>query len=72
MGLVCDREALHTGDHLPASSQGKTVNLLLGMGAGNGGRLRSTPYGSSGSTPYGRSSHHIFSREKREPVIRNG
>jgi hypothetical protein len=52
MGLVGDREALHTGDHLPASSQGKTVNLLLGMGAGNGGR----------SLPY------IFPRENCEPV----
>jgi len=47
--------------HLPASSQGKTVNLLLGMGAGNGGRSR--------STPCGRSSHHIFSRENHKLVI---
>jgi len=53
MGLVGDREALPTGDHLPASSQGKTVNLLLGMGAVNGGC----------SLPY------IFPRENCEPVI---
>ncbi|MFL0604094.1 hypothetical protein [Cylindrospermopsis raciborskii] len=55
MGLVGDREALPTGDHLPASSQGKTVNLLLGMGAGNGGR----------------SHLRFFSRENCESVIGN-
>jgi hypothetical protein len=55
------REALPTGDHLTTSSQGKNVNLLLGMGDGNSGRLR--------STPYRRSSPRIFSRENREPVI---
>jgi len=32
MGIAGDREALPTGDHLPASSQGKTVNLLLVRG----------------------------------------
>ena len=35
------------GDRLPASSQGKTVNLLLGMSDGISGRLRSTRYARS-------------------------
>ena len=39
--MVGDREALPTGDRTSDSSQGKTVNVLLGMGAGNGGRSRS-------------------------------
>ncbi|WP_141668818.1 hypothetical protein [Cylindrospermopsis raciborskii] len=32
--IAGDREALHTGDRLPTSSQGKSVNLLLGIGDG--------------------------------------
>ncbi|WP_161489537.1 hypothetical protein [Cylindrospermopsis raciborskii] len=34
-----------------SSSQGKTFNLLLGMGDGILGRSRSTPYGRSHCTP---------------------
>ncbi|MFL0604093.1 hypothetical protein [Cylindrospermopsis raciborskii] len=61
--LVGDREALPAGDHLTTSSQGKTVNVLLRMGDGISGRLR--------STPCGRSHLSIFAREKRERVIGN-
>ncbi|MGJ0607971.1 hypothetical protein [Cylindrospermopsis raciborskii] len=42
----------HKCDRLPLSSQGKMVNLLLGISDEIGRRLRSTPYGSSRSTPY--------------------
>jgi hypothetical protein len=61
MGLVGDRaalpvgsrEALPAGDRLPASSQGKNVNVLLVRGDGI----------------YGSSPPYIFSRENCEPVI---
>jgi len=62
--MVGDREALPTGDRTSDSSQGKTVNVLLGMGAGNGGR--------SHCIPNGRSHLTIFSRENCESVIGNG
>jgi len=55
MGFQGDREALHTGDRLPASFQGKFLNLLLGIGDGVGRRSRLT----------------IFSREISQPPIRN-
>ncbi|WP_200959792.1 hypothetical protein [Cylindrospermopsis sp. CR12] len=57
-----DREALPAGDHLPASSQGKTVNLLLVRGDGISGRLRSTPRGRSHYTPDGRLRSTPFGR----------
>jgi len=64
MGLVGDcaalpagaRAALPTGDHLTTSSQGKNVNVLLGISDGNSGS----------------SSPRIFSRENCESVIGNG
>ena len=69
MGLVGDRIVFPTGDRetLPAgdrtsdSSQGKTVNLLLGVSDQIGRR--------SHCIPNGRSPPCIFSRENREPVI---
>ncbi|MBU6346950.1 MAG: hypothetical protein KGR70_17075 [Cyanobacteria bacterium REEB494] len=47
-----DRKVFPMGDHLPASSQGKNVNVLLLRGDGISGRLRSTPCGRSHYTPY--------------------
>ncbi|MBU6346803.1 hypothetical protein [Cylindrospermopsis sp. CR12] len=55
IGFAGDRKVFPMGDHLPASSQGKNVNVLLLRGDGISGRLRSTPCGRSRSTPRGRS-----------------
>ncbi|QNP31324.1 hypothetical protein [Cylindrospermopsis curvispora] len=61
IGFAGDRKVFPMGDHLPASSQGKNVNVLLLRGDGISGRLRSTPCGRSRLT--------IFSRENCQPVI---
>ncbi|QNP31429.1 hypothetical protein [Cylindrospermopsis curvispora] len=55
IGFAGDREALPAGDRTSDSSQGKTVNLLLGMGDGICGSSHLT----------------IFSREISQPVIGN-
>ncbi|MCH4903517.1 hypothetical protein GSN00_03770 [Cylindrospermopsis raciborskii CHAB3438] len=61
IGFAGDRKVFPMGDHLPASSQGKNVNVLLGIGDGISGR--------SHRTPCGRSRLTIFSRENCQPVI---